>query len=297
MARRILITGGSGQVGSALQELAWPQGWELVAPGSAELDLAQPDTLGEFVASGGFAAVINAGAYTAVDKAESDVARAWQVNAVAPAVIARACAESGARLVQVSTDYVFPGDKQGAWEPDDAISPINTYGASKAGGELAVRASGARHAIIRTAWVVSASGYNFLKTMLRVGREREQLQVVSDQHGAPTFAGDLASALMQVTRAICEDPHFKSGTWHFSNAGPTTWHEFAGAIFQSAARHGYTPPELLPITTADYPTPARRPANSLLSTASLTRDFGIDPRPWQEALDEVIDTLLGEEPR
>jgi dTDP-4-dehydrorhamnose reductase len=223
--------------------------------------------------------------YTAVDKAESDIVTAWAVNAMAPAAFGEACAKADIPLVQVSTDYVFPGDKEGPRHPDDAVGPLSVYGASKLGGELAVRTSGARHAIVRTAWVVSAHGNNFIKTMLRVGATNGVLRVVDDQTGSPTSAADLAHALMTIAVRLADDADAPSGTYHFSNAGAVTWAGFASEIFaQSAARGGPTA-EVVGITTADYPTPAKRPANSLLDHGAITAAYDINPapgpKPWR----------------
>ncbi|PAX09747.1 dTDP-4-dehydrorhamnose reductase [Sphingomonas lenta] len=291
--REILVTGGSGQVGRELARFAWPEGWRAHVLTRADLDLSDPAAIAAKVAERPWAAVVNAAAYTAVDKAEGDAAAAWRVNALAPAAFADACRAADVPLVQVSTDYVFDGSKSGAWEVDDPVGPLGVYGASKLGGELAVRTAHPRHAIIRTAWVVSAHGSNFVKTMLRVGAERPQLRVVADQHGSPTSAPDLAAALARVAIRMADDPAAPAGLFHFANAGPTTWHGFAGAIFEAAAARGGPSPALEAITTANYPTPARRPANSLLSTARIEAEYGIRPRPWREALDDILDELIG----
>ncbi|MDP1025594.1 dTDP-4-dehydrorhamnose reductase [Sphingomonas sp. KR1UV-12] len=291
--KRVLVTGGTGQVGTELARLAWPDGWEAVALTRADLDLTDPAAIATKVAERDWAAIISAGAYTAVDKAEDDVVTAWQVNALAPAALAAAAKAKGIPIVHVSTDYVFPGNREGAWEVDDPVAPLGVYGASKLGGELAVRTSGARHAIVRTAWVVSAHGNNFVKTMLRVGTDRPNLRVVADQHGSPTSAADLAAALAKMAVRLAEDESAPAGTYHFSNAGPTSWHGFAEEIFRQAAPRGGPAPAVEPIATADYPTPAVRPANSLLSHRAIERDYGIKPQPWQSALGDILDELLG----
>lgn len=294
MTRAILVTGGNGQLGTELQRCAWPDGYEVVAIDVADLDLTDTAAIAAKVAERPWAAVINGAAYTAVDKAESDVVTAWAVNAMAPAAFGEACARAGIPLVQVSTDYVFAGDKAGAWEVDDPVAPLGVYGASKLGGELAVRTSGARHVIVRTAWVVSAHGNNFVKTMLRVGAERDILTVVEDQHGTPTSAADLAKALATITVRLDEDDTAPTGTFHFSNAGPTTWAGFAREIFAQSAARGGASAEVKGIPTSDYPTPARRPANSLLSHAAIGAAYGIVPRPWQDALSDILDELIGD---
>ena len=289
----VLITGGAGQVGTALARHTWPEGWRPVALTRAELDLLDPAAIAVVVASRPWAAVINAAAYTAVDKAEAEPVLAWRVNALAPAALAAACRHAGVPLVHVSTDYVFDGSKPDAWEPDDPTGPLGVYGASKLGGELAVRTGCPRHAIVRTAWVVSACGANFVKTMLRLGADRPTLRVVADQHGSPTAATDLAAALMTMAIRLAEDERAPSGVWHFSNGGATTWHGFATEIFAQSGARGGPSPAVEPIATADFPTPARRPANSLLSTATLTRNWGIAPRPWSQALGPILDDLIG----
>jgi dTDP-4-dehydrorhamnose reductase len=283
----ILVTGGTGQVGIELRR----RSADVVAPDRAALDLDDPTAIAKVIAEQPWAAVINAAAYTAVDKAESDVATAWRLNAVAPAVLAAETARRGIPLVQVSTDYVFDGAKVDPYLPDDPTGPLGVYGASKLAGEIAVRSGNPRHAILRTAWVVSAHRANFVKTMLRLGAERDHLRVVADQHGCPTSAADIADTLLtMVSRLTAVDA--PSGTWHFVNAGAASWHELAGAVFAGSAARGSAVPLVEPITTADYPTPARRPANSRLDTATLTRDFGIVPRPWQTALDDILAELL-----
>jgi dTDP-4-dehydrorhamnose reductase len=299
--RELLITGANGQLGHELQRVALPDGWRVVALDRAALDLSDANAIAAKVAERPWAAVVNGAAYTAVDKAESDQVAAWQVNALAPAAFAAACAMADIPLVQVSTDYVFPGDKPvlsdvegaGAWGVDDAVAPLGVYGASKLGGELAVRTSGTRHAIVRTAWVVSAHGNNFVKTMLRVGAERGALRVVADQHGSPTSAADLAAALVRIAVRLAEDPQAPTGTFHFSNAGATTWAGFAEEIFRQSHARGGPTATVEGIATAEYPTPARRPANSLLAHDAIERVYGITPRLWRDALGDILDELIG----
>lgn len=297
LKRAILVTGGGGQLGTELQRCNWPEGYEVVATDVAALDLTNTAAIAAKVAAGhdgrDWAAVINGAAYTAVDKAESDVVTAWAVNAMAPAAFGEACAKAGIPLVQVSTDYVFAGDRQGAWEVGDPVAPLGVYGASKLGGELAVRTSGARAAIVRTAWVVSAHSNNFVKTMLRVGADRDTLTVVDDQRGSPTSAADLAQALMTITLRLVEDAEAPTGTFHFSNAGETSWAGFASEIFRQSGARGGATANVTPIATDQYPTPAKRPANSLLSHDAIRAAYGIEPRPWQEALGDILDELIG----
>lgn len=293
--KQILVTGGKGQLGTELARFAWPAGWEAVGIDIDELDLADTAAIAAKVAERPWAAVISGGAYTAVDRAESDVVAAWAVNALAPAALAAACHAGGVPIVQVSTDYVFDGARDGAWEVDDPVAPLGVYGASKLGGELAVRTACPRHAIVRTAWVVSAHGNNFIKTMLRVGVTRDSISVVDDQHGSPTAAADLAAALATIAMRLADDPAAPTGTYHFSNAGAVTWCGFAREIFAQAQARGGPSPTVVGIPTTDYPTPAARPANSLLSHAAILRDYGIVPRPWQAALADILDELIGPE--
>lgn len=279
----ILLTGGSGQVGTEIRRRAAAFDLELVAPDHAALDLSDPAGIAATVAARPWAAIINCAAYTAVDRAESAPDAAMAINGVAPGVFAEAAAAKGIRLLHVSTDYVFDGAREGFWDETDRVAPLGVYGQTKEAGERAVRAAGGDHVILRTAWVVSPWGQNFVKTMLRLGRERDALRVVADQRGCPTAAGDIADTLLAI--ATRGGP---SGTYHFVNAGEATWHELACFVF---ARAGLEV-AVEPIATADYPTPARRPANSRLSTAKIARDYGIAPRSWRTAVGEIVDQLM-----
>jgi dTDP-4-dehydrorhamnose reductase len=290
----ILILGGAGQVGTELQAPGlWEANVRLHAPTRGELDITDGAALAAALGQRPYAAVVNTAAYTAVDKAESDIAAAWSLNAVAPALLAAATARAGIPLVHVSTDYVFDGAGTGACTPETPVNPRSVYGASKAAGEMAVRSANPRHAIIRTAWVVSPHRGNFVKTMLRLSAERDRLSVVDDQRGNPTSAGDLAAGLAVIAQRLAADPGAPTGTHHFVNAGATTWCGFAKRIVAAAARRGGRDIPVDPIPTSAFPTPARRPANSQLSTESLAQAYGLTPRPWTEALEDILDRLIG----
>ena len=284
---KLLLLGGNGQVGRELRRSLSPLGQVVVATRvGADADLAAdfdaPGSLAALVREVMPDAVVNAAAYTAVDAAEADADAAFRVNAEAPAAIAAACAGIGARLVHYSTDYVFDGSASRPYREDDATAPLGVYGASKLAGEELIRASGAHHAILRTAWVYAAHGKNFLRTMLRLAGERDELRVVADQVGAPTPAAWIADATADVLRGGAG----ASGTWHLVADGQTSWHGFAEAIMAEAQAMGMLAriPRVLPISTADYPTPAKRPAYSVLDTTKLRRDFGIAPPDWRDGL-------------
>jgi dTDP-4-dehydrorhamnose reductase len=294
---RILLLGANGQVGTELRRSLAAVGDLVAATRSGELDgraceradCDDPSGLAALVERVRPDVVVNAAAYTAVDRAEQERDAAWRVNAEAPRVLADACARHGARLVHYSTDYVFDGRGMRPYREDDPTAPLGVYGASKLAGEDAVRASGALHMIFRTAWVYAAHSHNFLRTMLRVGGERDVLRVVADQVGTPTPA----SLIADVTANALRHPSAPAGTWHLTADGQTTWHGFAEAIFAGAVRRGLLPraPMVEPITTADYPTPAARPAYSVLDTRKLRETFGISLPAWQDGLGGVLDEL------
>lgn len=288
--RSVLLLGGGGQVGREIREWAWPTGWTVSAPTRAELDLNDEESVASSVRARPWTAIVNAAAYTAVDQAESDEETAWAVNARAPGVLATASGALGIPLIHISTDYVFDGTGHGAYSEDDATNPLGVYGRSKLAGEEAIRAGNPRHLIVRTAWVFGQYGGNFVKTMLRLARDRPTINVVDDQRGTPTCAADLAGALGLMTCRIVDDPG-RWGTYHFANSGETTWCGFARRIFDLSNRLGGPSAEVVAIGTDDYPTPAKRPANSCLSTAKIARDFAIHPRPYEAALEEVLTSL------
>ncbi len=290
---KLLLLGGNGQVGRELRRVLPALGDVVVgtrdgADADVVADFDAPESLAGLVHRIAPDVVVNAAAYTAVDRAEGEPVAAFRANAEAPAALARGCAETGALLVHYSTDYVFDGSGMRPYREGDATAPLGVYGASKLAGEEAIRASGARHAILRTAWVYSAHGRNFLHTMLRLAAERDELRVVADQIGVPTPAAWIADATGQLLRHGLA----ASETWHLVAAGETSWHGFADAIMDEAQAVGLLPhrPRVLPIATADYPTPARRPAYSVLDTAKLQREFGIVPPDWRDGLRT---TLLG----
>ncbi len=290
----ILIIGGAGQVGLELQSADWPEHVILHAPARTELDLADPNSVQIAFDATPFSAVINAGAYTAVDMAEAAVATAFAANAMGPAILAEATRNFGIPLIQISTDYVFDGSKNGAYVETDSSRPLSVYGASKLAGELAVLAGNPRSVVLRTAWVLSVHRANFLKTMLRLAADQPFLRVVSDQQGSPTSARDIAAALKAITLKMIADPDAPTGLYHFVNAGETTWAGLADEIFALSAAVGGPFAEVHPIASYEYPTPARRPSNSRLSTRKLARDYGIRPRSWQTAVQEIIQELKAE---
>jgi dTDP-4-dehydrorhamnose reductase len=285
----ILVTGGSGQVGTGLAHANRGR-FDLAMPDRAALDLASAEAIGRIVAARDWAAVINCAAYTAVDKAESEPDAAYAINAAAPAAFAEATARRGIPLLHVSTDYVFDGGKPAPYDEDDPVAPLGVYGASKEAGERAVRAAHPGALILRTAWVVSPWRHNFIKTMLRLGRERAVLGVVDDQRGCPTGATDIAETLLTLAGRLIARAG-PGGTYHFVNAGEATWHALATALFARIAATGQPTPQIEPIPTSAYPTPARRPANSRLSTAKIARDHGIVARGWPAMLDDLLATL------
>ena len=280
----ILVTGASGQVGGAVARLGRSAGTEILAPGRAQLDLTNIEMLRAAVASKPWSAIINCAAYTAVDKAETDTETAWAVNANAPSVLAEEAAKLGIPFIQVSTDYVFDGEKDSPYVETDRLNPLSVYGKTKAFAEEAIASHCTRYAVVRTSWVLSADGANFLNTMLRLGTERSGINVINDQIGCPSSANDIAAALL----TVASDLDDRSGIWHFVNAGTTNWFDLACHIFAEAERNGMTIPVVTPIPTSGYPTAAVRPMNSALCTAKIEADFGIHPMHWKEAVNLIL---------
>lgn len=278
----ILVFGKTGQVATELARLS-P---DAIFLGRDEADLSDPGACAAAIAEAAPSAVINAAAWTAVDRAEAEEEAAAIVNGDAPGAMARACAGSGIPFVHISTDYVFGGQGTHAWSPGDATGPLGAYGRTKLAGEAAVRAAGGTHAILRTSWVFSAHGANFVKTMLRLSETRDALKVVDDQIGGPTPADAIAAACLTIAGRLAQDPG-PSGTYHFGGAPEVSWKDFACEIFARAGRQV----TVTGIPTADYPTPAVRPLNSRLDCSATEAAFGI-PRPdWREGLDRVLADL------
>lgn len=286
---KLLITGANGQLGHELVQLSAQH--QILALGREDLDIS--DEAAVLACCGLFQpdAVINAAAYTAVDRAESDVAAAFAVNRDGPAHLAKYCQQADIPLIHVSTDYVFDGSKSGSYLETDPLAPLGVYGASKEAGEQAVRKGCVKFIILRTSWVFSDHGNNFVKTMLRLGVEREALSIVADQHGCPTSAAELARAIYCV---LAQDLHASQwGTYHFCQPVPATWFSFAQAIFDEARDQGMPVKvkTINAISSSDYPTPAQRPVNSVLDCSKFMKTFAFKIRPWQDSLSEVIRAL------
>lgn len=285
----ILVTGAGGQVGRELVLRARPE-HSIVGLSRTQLDITNPRAIAAALAHYDARLVINAAAYTAVDKAESDVDQAYAVNRDAVGVVAHACGIAGIPLLHISTDYVFDGTQAKAYTEDDAPNPASVYGRSKLEGEQALRAELDRHLILRVSWVFGAWGHNFVRTMLRLGRERPELRVVADQRGSPTPAAAIADALLHLAERYAQEGTLPWGTYHYAGTPVVTWYAFALAIFEEARALGMLDhvPDVAAIGTADYPTPARRPANSALDTSRAHTLLGLPAPDWREGLREVL---------
>jgi dTDP-4-dehydrorhamnose reductase len=297
MSSKVLVIGWGGQVAHELRRGAWPAGFAVDFLDRARLDLARPDEARATVIAARPSIVVNAAAYTAVDAAESDRDLVFTVNRNGPAALADACRDIGAALIHYSTDYVFDGTKTGGYVEDDPVNPQSVYGASKEAGEAAIRARLDRHVIIRTSWVYSPSGRNFVKTMLRLGAERDRLAIVDDQLGSPTAAMDIAATTIAICAALAAggDDDGRYGTFHFCGGGVTSWHGFAREIFSGAAARGLkTPPFVEAIASEAYPTPAPRPRNSALDCSKIARVYDVIAAPWQAALSTCLDELVAQ---
>lgn len=297
---KILLLGKDGQVGWELQRALAPLG-ELRMLGRLDADFDQPESLRACVRAYAPDVIVNAAAYTAVDRAESDQDTAHRVNALAPGVLAEEAAACGAWLVHYSTDYVFDGSKEGAYVESDTTHPLSVYGRTKCEGEERIRASGARHLILRTSWVFAARGGNFARTMLRLAKERDQLKVIADQHGAPTSAELIADATALALHSIRDAGPAgtaMSGTYHLVAAGATTWHGYAQYVLEQALVHGAPlkagPQQVQPIATEAYPTPAARPRNSRLDIQRFQTTFGLQLPDWRHHVNRLIAELAAQ---
>lgn len=288
---RILVTGRDGQVARCLADLA-AEGREIVCLGRPDLDLTEPASVEAAITRVQPDVVVNPAAYTAVDKAESEREAAFAVNALGAEAVAAAAAAAGIPIVHISTDYVFAGDKDGPYVETDETGPTGVYGASKLEGEERVLAANPKAVVLRTAWVYGPYGNNFLKTMLRVGKDRDVLRVVADQHGTPTYAPDIAAGILAVCEHVLAEPEGEwPGIYHMVAEGETTWAGFAEAIFACSKGRGGPSAAVEPITTADYPTPARRPANSRLDCRKFQSTFGHGLPPWKSGVERCLAAL------
>ncbi len=287
----IVVFGGNGQLGRELSRAAASRGVSLRALSHQEADIADGAAVAAAQTQYKPSIVVNAAAYTKVDRAEIEIENARSGNETGPAVLAGACATAGIPMVHVSTDYVFDGAKEGAYLESDPVYPVNVYGRTKAAGEDAVRGELKHHIILRTAWVYSEFGQNFLKTILRLAETRDELRIVADQHGSPTSAAEIAEAILHIAPLLVHDPGL-SGTYHFTAHGETTWYGFASRAIGIAASFTGRNPLVIPIATADYPTPAKRPANSVLDCRLFAQTFGFLPRHWTEAVDATTRVLV-----
>jgi len=296
---KILLTGKEGQVGFELQRALAPLG-ELCAVDQPECDLAEASAIRDLVRSFKPDVIVNPAAYTAVDKAESEPELAHAINTVAPGVLGEEAVKQGAWVVHYSTDYVFDGNKPGAYKEDDLTNPQSAYGRTKRDGEIALQQSGARHVILRTSWVVGAHGSNFAKTILRLARDREALNVVADQYGAPTSAALLADVTAQLVRQQRHEGagNFPFGLYHLVAGGETTWCDYARFVVSEALATDkqlkLSPDSIRAIPSSEYPTPAMRPANSRLDTNKLRSTFSLELPDWQSGVRHILQQILGE---
>jgi dTDP-4-dehydrorhamnose reductase len=296
--RPVLVTGGTGQVASALAKGGGDVRGGIVRVGRPDFDFDRPETITDTFNAVAPRLVVNAAAYTAVDAAEKDADAAFRANRDGPGTLALLCKAAGIPLIHISTDYVFDGTKPTPYVETDPVAPQGVYGASKLAGEEAVLTAGGQSIILRTAWVYAATGKNFVRTMLTLGKTRDRLGVVGDQHGCPTTAGDLADAILAIIRRLGETGWQADyeGLFHAAGTGETTWHGLAVASFEAAARHGARVPEVAAITTAEYPTPAKRPANSRLDCSKLRQVFGVALPPWRDSLVRTVDEIFATAP-
>jgi dTDP-4-dehydrorhamnose reductase len=286
----VLLLGAGGQLGQEIVARAAAMKVDVIARARRETDIADRNAVAAALGAAKAGLVINAAAYTKVDKAESEKDEAHRANVIGAGIIAEACAAADIPLIHLSTDYVFDGAKPSPYVESDSASPLGVYGATKLTGEQAIRARHDKHLIVRTSWVYGIYGSNFLKTILRLADERDELRIVADQHGSPTSTRDLADILLQLAPRLRDGAPW--GTYHLTGDGATTWHDFAAEILKAREARTGKRPKLIPITTADYPTAARRPVNSVLDNALFRAAFGLKARPWQVAVRETVDLLL-----
>ena len=292
---KAFITGGTGQVGTELVRRADSWNLDIVAPNRAELNLLDETEVYSQLDQTRPDIVVNSAAFTAVDAAETESDAAFQVNRDAVRIVADSCTQLSIPIIHLSTDYVFDGAKSGTYDESDLICPIGVYGKSKEAGEVVVREISGKHVILRTSWVYAAHGNNFVKTMLRIGKERQNLTVVNDQFGTPTFAGDIADAIFSIANQILErDTSQFWGTYHYTAKGWTTWKGFAEVIFEKASTWLPNKPDVEGIPSNQYPTAAKRPSNSVLNCSKIDLKFRPPRRHWQEGLDEVLSELKNE---
>ncbi|TVU75417.1 dTDP-4-dehydrorhamnose reductase [Vibrio tasmaniensis] len=287
---RVLITGCYGQVGHCLtQQLADKESTTVLALDRDQLDITNQDSVNAIVDDFKPTIIINAAAHTAVDKAEEEVELSYAINRDGPKYLAQAAQNVGAAILHISTDYVFEGNKVGEYAESDQTNPQGVYGESKLAGEKAVAQACKKHVILRTAWVFGENGNNFVKTMLRLGENRDALSIVGDQFGGPTYAGDIASTLIQIAKRITQSDAVEYGVYHYSGLPHVSWFDFANAIFDVAVEQGVLvkKPSLISITTEEYPTPAKRPSNSRLSTERITQTFSVKASDWKAALGNI----------
>jgi dTDP-4-dehydrorhamnose reductase len=293
---RIIVVGREGQVARALAERAPAHGAQAALVGRPKLDLADPSGIEDALVQAGGDLIVNASAYTAVDQAEAEPELAEAINGIGAGAVAGAAAAMNVPLIHLSTDYVFDGSSDRPYREDDPVSPLGAYGASKLLGEEAVAAGAEDYAILRTAWVYSPFGKNFVKTMLRLAGNRDELGVVADQYGSPTSALDIADGILAIGRNLLDRPQDRSlrGLFHMTGTGDASWAEFASEIFAHSARFGGPTARVRPIATADYPTPARRPANSRLDCTRLKQAHGVVLPPWRASLEACVRRLVAE---
>jgi len=289
---KLLLIGKNGQVGTELKQILANYG-DLISLDRSQIDLAKPELIPQIIKQIKPNMVINAAAYTAVDQAESQPELAYQINAIAPQILAEECAKIGANLIHISTDYVFDGYKNTPYLEEDITNPLSVYGQTKLAGEEAIKKTNVNYIILRTAWVYGTYGKgNFVKTMLRLGAQRELLKVVIDQVGCPTYAYDIAKAIADLIDTFKGEKKFQE-TYHFTNSGVISWYDFAVTIFEEAHKLGYglKVKEIIPITTSEYPTPAMRPAYSVLSNKKISNKLGYYPPYWRNSLCKMLQTL------